>query len=249
MAISFVSAGTSGAGSGASITPGLPGSIASGDLLLAVINSTTGPVGPNTSADWAIAAYLGGSSSRMVWYHWYDGDDPDRQFNTDVSGGAFVGGIAAFRGVKYSATLSQFFRKATAYGRDGTDTSIEFDSFAMVAGEMEVLCAAADDDNDINDLANYTAAFDPGAGNNFETSSGTPDGMVTLFYRLLASDATLSPTLTQAASDAWYNGHFALVPATGWANIAKINGVTATSFSKVNGTAVASISKVNGVAV
>jgi hypothetical protein len=36
---------------------------------------------------------------------------------------------------------------------------------------------------------------------------------------------------------------------TGWANIAKVNGVTSSSIAKVNGTAVASISKINGVAV
>ena len=36
---------------------------------------------------------------------------------------------------------------------------------------------------------------------------------------------------------------------TGWANIAKINGVLSSSIAKVNGIAVASIAKVNGVAV
>jgi hypothetical protein len=36
---------------------------------------------------------------------------------------------------------------------------------------------------------------------------------------------------------------------SGWANIAKINGVASTSYSKVNAIAVASISKVNGIAV
>jgi hypothetical protein len=36
---------------------------------------------------------------------------------------------------------------------------------------------------------------------------------------------------------------------TGWANIAKVNGVAAASIAKVNGVAVASIAKVNGVAV
>jgi hypothetical protein len=35
----------------------------------------------------------------------------------------------------------------------------------------------------------------------------------------------------------------------GWANIAKVNGVTATDLAKVLGIAVADIAKVNGVAV
>lgn len=42
---------------------------------------------------------------------------------------------------------------------------------------------------------------------------------------------------------------FGVQTTSGWANIAKINGIASTSFSKVNGIAVASISKVNGVAV
>jgi hypothetical protein len=37
--------------------------------------------------------------------------------------------------------------------------------------------------------------------------------------------------------------------ASGWANIAKVNGITSASIAKVNGIAVASIAKVNGVAV
>ena len=39
------------------------------------------------------------------------------------------------------------------------------------------------------------------------------------------------------------------LPSTGWANIAKVNGVTATDLAKVNGIAVADIAKINGVAV
>ena len=40
-----------------------------------------------------------------------------------------------------------------------------------------------------------------------------------------------------------------IIPAGGWANIAKVNGVSAAAIAKVNGVAVAAISKFNGVAV
>ena len=41
-----------------------------------------------------------------------------------------------------------------------------------------------------------------------------------------------------------------IIPAVaGWANIAKVNGVSAATIAKVNGVAVADISKFNGVAV
>lgn len=36
---------------------------------------------------------------------------------------------------------------------------------------------------------------------------------------------------------------------TGWANIAKVNGITATDLAKIFGIAVADIAKINGVAV
>jgi len=41
-----------------------------------------------------------------------------------------------------------------------------------------------------------------------------------------------------------------IIPAAeGWANIAKVNGVSAAAIAKVNGVAVAAISKFNGVTV
>ena len=41
-----------------------------------------------------------------------------------------------------------------------------------------------------------------------------------------------------------------IIPAAeGWANIAKVNGVSASAISKINSVAVAAISKFNGVAV
>jgi len=41
-----------------------------------------------------------------------------------------------------------------------------------------------------------------------------------------------------------------IIPAVaGWANIAKVNGVSVATIAKVNGVAVADISKFNGVAV
>jgi len=40
-----------------------------------------------------------------------------------------------------------------------------------------------------------------------------------------------------------------IIPAGGWANIAKVNGVSAAAIAKVNGVAVAAISKFNGVTV
>ena len=39
------------------------------------------------------------------------------------------------------------------------------------------------------------------------------------------------------------------IPTGGWANIAKVNGVTAAAMAKLQGVAVAAIGKVSGVAV
>lgn len=218
MTISFVSAGTQASGSGATITPGLPANIQSGDLLVAlVINSSAGEhtVSANTYADWPInVSFFIDYANSALFFHWYDGSDPDRQFNSDVSGGAFVGGIAAFRGVNYSTTYSDFFRGGASHRSDGTDASIEFASLALTAGDMELLAAGAYDDNDVSDLANYSFAFGPGAGNSYKTTTGAPDAMVTLAYRLIAATTDYAPTLTQSASDPWYASHVALIPST-----------------------------------
>lgn len=60
------------------------------------------------------------------------------------------------------------------------------------------------------------------------------------------------PVVTNAQYD-WALGQPYIVylaeEAAGWANIAKINGITASSIAKYLGIAVADIAKINGVAV
>lgn len=53
-----------------------------------------------------------------------------------------------------------------------------------------------------------------------------------------------------SVASAWQSDNFKVTEvASGWSNIAKVNGVASSSLAKVNGVAVASISKINGVAV
>lgn len=66
--------------------------------------------------------------------------------------------------------------------------------------------------------------------------TGTLDGTTVVDHPPMIYPYSPTTLMTPAAS-------------AGWANIAKINGVTATGFAKVDGVAVADIAKVNGIAV
>jgi len=65
----------------------------------------------------------------------------------------------------------------------------------------------------------------------------------------LAGDQTACVNATFAWLGTYNHYLYGEGATTGWANIAKVSGVTSASIAKMNGVAVASIAKVNGVAV
>lgn len=81
-----------------------------------------------------------------------------------------------------------------------------------------------------------TVNFTPRAG---VITSATIIGICKIDWVFMSNYTYTEPT--------W--GSFGAETSTGWANIAKINGIASANFSLVNGIAVADISKVNGVAV
>jgi hypothetical protein len=92
--VSFGATASGGAGV-TTVTPGLPPRIVSGDLLLCIVNVGGGTVSMN-SADWTSA--LSASQAQVFW-HRYDGTDPDR---TVTRGGTIFGTeaiIFAFRNI------------------------------------------------------------------------------------------------------------------------------------------------------
>lgn len=126
------------------------------------------------------------------------------------TGGACLLGVAfAVRGAV--ATGSPFSGASTV--TTGTDTSIEVASLTTTAGHLELLIAGARDDNDVSDLSGWTALLDAGAGNNKESTSGSPDAMITVFYRDAVGGASGVTTLTQDAADAWGSIRLTLEPA------------------------------------
>ncbi|MGA2159969.1 MAG: hypothetical protein ABSG90_12220 [Dehalococcoidia bacterium] len=94
----------------------------------------------------------------------------------------------------------------------------------------------------------YAAVWYETSGNNFYVcgggsyNQGNPAGSLTRSFNGGASWQDLWSGST--AIKVWGDP-----AATGWANIAKVNGITSSGLAKVNGIAVASIAKINGVAV
>lgn len=201
--IKFVAAGTEGSAASGDVTPSTPAGLLANDLLILVMHSSD-QVAHTMGTGWTqlVQGNGGGTTSRIsVWWHRYDGTAMSSALVTHTAGQSPIAGITAFR-CSYGNYLPVPHLSGAISG--GTDASLEHATITPTMDGMLLLCHSAADDNNLTLLAGYRASYsEAGPTNNFKTTAGTPDGMVSLWCREMWIAATGSIVVTQAASDAW----------------------------------------------
>lgn len=199
----LVTKGTAGDGSGTSVTAGAPASLASGNVLILTAYSSDAADVMTAHVDWGDALFqIASSTGRLAaWAFKYTDTSPTNYtVSRTGSGETFVAGCAQFSNIDVSGAIV----RATGSAGAGTDDSMEHATVTPTAGDLILAFMGASDDNDVSALAGWSFAFDPGAGNNYASTAGAPDAMVSLAYKVAATgDATGTVTFTQSASDPW----------------------------------------------
>lgn len=180
-AITFVAAGTAGAGNNASVTPGLPAGLIEGDLLVAfatIRNSGTGTV--NTPAGWTTAKDNG--NTRMMTRRYVAGDvAPTITFTGGVANADTLSRIAAFRRADASPAAS------TAQ-LNGSAQNIAYGALTPTADGYAIIAAAwrQDDWTSVATLAGWTEIS--------EQTSTTGDDASQAWDYLIQTTATAIPS-------------------------------------------------------
>jgi len=215
--VANVTAGNTGVeGSAASgdITLGAPASPATNDIWIACVHSSDQVT--HTFTDWTqiVQANGGGTTSRLsVWYFRYAGSTPNLIVG-HTAGQSPIGGIKAYVGCKVTGSPVNVAGTIAA----GTDGTIECSTITPTIPNCALLViTGAADDNALTALGgDYAVVFEDSSGgtqNCYQTTAGTPDGMVGLFHDLIVpASATGTVTVTQAAADPWAGVLIALEP-------------------------------------
>lgn len=151
-AVTFVSAGTASSGSSGSRTPGLPGSMASGDLVLILASTRNSGTGvPDTPSGWTLLPVFEAASNVHLFGRIYDGvwSMPTVTYTGGAANEDTIAQSAAFRGmfhdvgnvvVEHASCLNASAQDITAPGLPITD--LPADLVAIYMGWKADDCAS-----------------------------------------------------------------------------------------------------------
>ena len=188
------------------------------------------------------------SNATSLWFGaWWKrmGASPDSSVLCRGNGHGSSGtayGCYVLRGVD----TTTFADAAATTAGPTTSTNPDCPSITTVTNNAWVIAVAG---SAVNDATPGTVS---GYSNQYNTAGvdSLPTTVAGATFEKATAGAENPAAWSSWASGKWYAITIAVRPAaTGWTNIAKVNGITSSSIGKVNGIAVASISKVNGVAV
>lgn len=205
-------AGTAASGTGTSVTPTAPSGLTDEDLVIVVAHtSDQQALSKSTNGEtWTELKQIngGGTTSRLaVWWTRYAGATLNYAV-TRGSGGTttFVANVFRVQALDSSERVAV---DVVSTGATGTDASIEHDSVVPTADYALVLY--------INGVADDNTRTTPaGMGLLFtsNSTSGTPDGGISVMFRDAMAAATGTVTVTQGASDPWASVTISLITET-----------------------------------
>jgi len=209
-----------------------------------VYGGTGGSPAPSAPGTGYTQIALGGAASRFgVWIKKMS-SSPDASVlcrGNSVTSAAVAYGCYVFRGV--DGTTPQ---DATATTATGISTNPNPASITTVTDAAWVLAFG---NGNVNDATPGTIS---GYSNQYNTTANDTEPITVAGATLeKATAGAENPAAWSSWADSeWYTVTVALRPAaTGWTNIAKVNGIASSAISKVDDIAVASISKINEIAV
>lgn len=187
-ALSFVAAGTAAHGNNASVVPGLPAGLASGDrmyMLAAIRNSPAGI--PSTPAGWTLL--VDGTNMRLFGKIAGGSESaPTVSFTGGVANADTTAQIAAFRGTELNPTYSA--QQLNASAQDITTPSIVFPTGESLFDSVLLYFGWKQDDwTSVDTLANSVEIGEP------DTVTGDDQGIV-WDYRITAFSFTALATRT-----------------------------------------------------
>lgn len=218
----FVSTGSAAWGTGA-ITPGLPSSMQSGDLMLLFVETRNEAV--TAASGWVEAPDSPASNASAlttrltVFYQWYTGGTPSTTVND--SGDHQVAQIMAIRGLAGSG--NPFDNTANTAGGNGT--SLTFPGETTIRDESLVIVAAStsrDPSGTVtNTFSGWTNADLTSISERIDYASGTAEGggIGVITAQKATAGAFGSTTATQITSTHW----------TGWVGVVSVASLNADS--------------------
>ena len=227
MAVSFVAAGTTGAGTGA-VTPGMPAGATTGDLILLHIegegedaNADGSPTGGAWTLVGTVASATDGLTDRTrhtIYWAWYDAG-----LNRTVpdAGNHTLAVLTAWRGVD---STTPFDVASVSSSSATNNTSVSITGLTTVTdGAMIVASSSAGDDTTYTSWANASLASITEAVD-ITTTSGS-DGSIHVAYGIKTSFGAVSATTaTSSASEEEANWCMALRPGNDFLTSGTING-------------------------
>ncbi len=224
-------------------TMSLPGSIASGDLLIAFFGTdgNSAITFPNEGIDWIQLHETqgGGSPTFGVWYRIADGGE----------GATITVASAASERSAHQCYRITGYANTPENGTPATGSSANPDppSLTPTWGAKDTLWLAGCCYDGNGTISAYPIDFTDGRNDSNASSFGCGVGSA----RLELNDTSKNPdNFTQTGNQQWVATTIAVKPAaapSGWAG-GDVNGVALAAIKKINSVAIANIKKVNGIA-
>lgn len=215
MAITYVNVGTAAHANAASVTPGLPASIAAGDTLLVIdALKADGTVADSLAEYSQLATILGSTSRRLTLLgKIHDGSESAPQIDITGTGNSHSAVMIALRGA-YQAIASAVHASAGQTG-DNVDLTIEYPALTITENNCAVLLVVSHND----DLAAGALTFDTPAGftkvGEYDTTLGG-DHSFAIYYQIQTTATNISAgTVTKSGGGGAVNAAMivALLPA------------------------------------